>query len=190
MNYKCALKQTLKKQNKTETINEIDTTTIIEIDAHTNKPKNSQECPVCYDCIKSNNYIVTKCNHIFCNDCLFNALSKNSCCPMCRQEIFTFKNKIKDLTQDDVNSLEIDLDDFKNQVSFKLINELKKSLIQILEENNIVSSEMKNNIKNFLNNNEINKKLNSSFYNLIKKIFSIISITSYENLHNWLRNKN
>ena len=189
MDYKCAVIQTLKKQKKIETVNDIDTTTI-EIDADTNKPKNSHECPVCYDCIESNNYIVTKCNHTFCNDCLFNALSKNSCCPMCRQEIFTFKNKVQDLTHDDVNSLEIDLDDFKNQVSFKLIYELKKSLIQIVEENNIVSDEMKNSIKDFLNNNEINKKLNSSFYNLIKKVFSIISITSYENLHNWLKNKN
>lgn len=188
MSYKCALEKSFNNQNKTEI--KLETDKIIEIDAETNKPKNSKECPICYDCIESNNYIVTKCNHTFCNDCLFNALSKNSCCPMCRQEIFTFKKNIKDLTHDDVNSLEIDLDDFKNQVSFKLIYEIKKSIIQIVEENNIVSDEMKNSIKNFLNNTEINKKLNSSFYNLIKKVFSIISITSYENLHNWLKNKN
>ena len=52
------------------------------------------------------------------------------------------------------------------------------------------SNGIKNIIKNFLNNSEIKKKLNSSFYNLIKKVFSIISITSYENLHNWLKTKN
>ena len=187
MSYKYAVTQSLKKTEE-----------CMEIDEETNRPKNILEkeqleedtCPVCFESFGDTNYIVTKCNHKFCNTCLFKSLSHNSCCPMCRQEIFKFKDKVKDLTHDDVNSLETDLDDFKNQVSFKLIYEIKKSIIQIVEENNIVSDEMKNSIKNFLNNTEINKKLNSSFYNLIKKVFSIISITSYENLHNWLKNKN
>ena len=163
----------------------------IEIDKKKSKLKNV-ECSICYEEIGEKNYTITNCNHIFCNNCLFRSLNLSQNCPYCREPIFNFDNRIKNLTRNDIDNLESESEDFRNQVSFKLIYELKKSINLLIEEENkdeLLNDHIKNILKSYLKNEEINKKINNNFYTLIKKIFSIISITSYENVHNWLKNK-
>ena len=41
------------------------------------------ECPICFDVISENRYI-TKCGHLFCYECIFEALKHNGKCPICR----------------------------------------------------------------------------------------------------------
>ena len=146
------------------------------------------ECPVCYDTIHDNNYIITKCNHKFCTDCLFNSLNNKSCCPICRQEIFSFDKNISDLTTEAVNHLECDIEEFKNQMLYKLIFELKNvTKKQIVNSLNTKDNE-KNEIIDLIHNEEFNKKINYGYFKLIKNVLNITSLTCYENLHNWLKN--
>jgi hypothetical protein len=90
-----------------------------------------------------------------------------------------------------VNNLESDLNDFKDQVAFKLIYELKKSFHSLIENNVRVCPKNEGIVKemnDFLHGSDVNKEVNQACYVLIKKVFNIISISSYENLHNYLRN--
>jgi hypothetical protein len=41
-----------------------------------------QECPICLQVI--NNEIITKCNHIFCDNCLIKYITLKTTCPICR----------------------------------------------------------------------------------------------------------
>jgi len=55
--------------------------------------ENTMDCPVCYDEIKINNAVKTKCNHYFCLGCIKEYCSHNkdkTCeptCPLCRETI-------------------------------------------------------------------------------------------------------
>lgn len=55
------------------------------------KTENIETCPVCYEPIKSTNYIIPKCGHKLCLDCYKKCiLSKKECankCCLCRQQI-------------------------------------------------------------------------------------------------------
>jgi len=67
----------------------------------------SEECPICYENIQKNQYVITNCLHIFCETCIIQHLIKcnNETCPYCRQEcklddiiIFPISDKLlKDL---------------------------------------------------------------------------------------------
>jgi len=48
----------------------------------------SEECPICYDTIKPNDYVITKCCHIFCQECIIKhiIIGNNHFCPYCRRE--------------------------------------------------------------------------------------------------------
>ena len=41
-----------------------------------------QECPICLQVMK--NEIITKCNHIFCDNCLIKHIKIKTTCPICR----------------------------------------------------------------------------------------------------------
>jgi len=46
----------------------------------------TEECPVCYDTIKQNDYVITNCCHIFCQECMIRhvIIGRNQFCPYCR----------------------------------------------------------------------------------------------------------
>ena len=48
----------------------------------------SEECPICYDPIKKDEYIITNCQHIFCQKCIIHHIivGNNETCPYCRQD--------------------------------------------------------------------------------------------------------
>jgi len=145
-------------------------------------------CPVCYDDIEKKNYIVTNCNHTFCNNCLFKSLKKKSCCPICREEIFNF-NEINDLEDNDVIDLETRISEFKKQLTLKTLYELKKAILFSVNTNKCecLSSTTLNIISNYFHCIELNKLLYLEFSKIIHNSFSILSLTSYENLHDWLK---
>ena len=60
-----------------------------------------KECSICYEKLENKNYSVTKCNHIFCNDCFLESLIRNKTCPCCRTEIFDVKKNKKIMSVQD-----------------------------------------------------------------------------------------
>ncbi len=50
-------------------------------------PKESKECPICYEVIKGKDSKVTSCKHLFHRECLEKWTRDNSTCPMCRHII-------------------------------------------------------------------------------------------------------
>jgi Ring finger domain len=45
------------------------------------------ECPICYDQLSMINLTITRCGHAMHSSCMFMALEKADCCPMCRTQI-------------------------------------------------------------------------------------------------------
>jgi hypothetical protein len=47
----------------------------------------NQECPICFETIKKDEYIITNCLHIFCQKCIVRhiIIGNNETCPCCRQ---------------------------------------------------------------------------------------------------------
>ncbi len=52
-----------------------------------NEQETDDICPICMNDICKVNYVITKCNHKFCFDCLCNACNTKSECPLCRDRI-------------------------------------------------------------------------------------------------------
>ena len=46
-----------------------------------------EECPICYEPIKSYGFCTTNCDHTFCMDCMVRHLQINQSCPLCRDEV-------------------------------------------------------------------------------------------------------
>ena len=44
------------------------------------------ECPICFKSIV-NSFVITKCHHKFCIDCLFKQIVHKNSCPLCRKKI-------------------------------------------------------------------------------------------------------
>ena len=83
-------KNMLQKINKDIKKCEID---IIKINNYINdkssiiRQKKLSRCPICMDKINKNSMILTKCGHLYCNECLLKSLSVKSNCPICREKI-------------------------------------------------------------------------------------------------------
>ena len=45
------------------------------------------ECPLCFECIESDNVVNTECKHIFCRKCFFKWRKHDSRCALCRNEL-------------------------------------------------------------------------------------------------------
>ncbi len=50
-------------------------------------PKESKDCPICYEVIKGKDSKVTSCKHLFHRECLEKWTRDHSTCPMCRHII-------------------------------------------------------------------------------------------------------
>ena len=57
-----------------------------DIDPHFILDKNNK-CMICLDDISQKNMGITKCNHTFCFNCLYNWISTNNSCPTCRNKL-------------------------------------------------------------------------------------------------------
>jgi hypothetical protein len=151
--------------------------------------KESLECPICYEKIQKNNYIVTKCNHTFCNDCLFKSLSSNSCCPICREDIFTF-SKIKSLTLDDIHYLEDRTFLTRNIFIRSIVNNIITIIQHSLENNECycADDETKKTLNTYFRCNNFQNILNNTLNDYLNKSFKGFSLYCYENLYKWLKN--
>lgn len=52
------------------------------------KEKKEETCPICLESILKKDFFITKCNHCFHKNCLINHLLQQTCCPMCRKDLF------------------------------------------------------------------------------------------------------
>jgi len=160
----------------------------IENDIKLNDTIKEKICPVCYENIQDKNYIVTKCNHVFCNDCLFQSLKVNSTCPICREDIFNFK--LKEINNEDVLTLESNVKRLKCDVSHKLTHQLMRAVTYSMEHNtcDCVNDETKKILSTYLSCHNVRSNIHKLFINSIMQAFSIISYSSYDNLYTWLKN--
>ena len=85
----------------------------------------TEECPICYDAVKPNEYIVTRCCHLFCQKCivLHMVIGKNKFCPYCRT-----KCKINDII-----TLPITNEELEKMGILKITPDILDSGIIILE---------------------------------------------------------
>jgi hypothetical protein len=153
---------------------------------------NEIECPICLNTTKDN-ICYTECSHNFCTKCLFEWLSKNKNCPLCRTRI--------NIQQILINNILDDIDE-KTNLLFNRLNHLininKKILIYSSNDNyyHYIYSLFNNNLieqynkynKNiqFINNNIgclFIKPLDNAFIINIKGITNIIIIdNNYKNI--------
>jgi hypothetical protein len=78
------------------------------------------ECPVCYEIIKSRNYAITQCNHKFCMPCLLKVFQEKNACPCCRNCLIEDTQYNADSGEDD--SIENEIDDFINNQLYEEID--------------------------------------------------------------------
>jgi hypothetical protein len=61
------------------------------------------ECSICYDEIKSRNFVKLNCNHEFCKDCMIKTLETRTtnapCCALCRCEIKNIQTKTEKIRE-------------------------------------------------------------------------------------------
>ena len=50
----------------------------------------TKECPICLETIRDK--FTLNCNHSYCTECIYNSLSTNKSCPMCREPITEYKD--------------------------------------------------------------------------------------------------
>jgi len=48
---------------------------------------NSEECPICYEPMKIKTIVITKCYHMFCDECIIRHHENNEKCPICRRPV-------------------------------------------------------------------------------------------------------
>ena len=124
--------------------------------------KTIDECPICYSDLSNNNFIITKCNHKFCVDCIFKHFQNDNGnkCPLCRKE-FAEKKRIKR------RNIVVDSDD---EYSF---NDNPTFITQVDESDD-----------NFLNNSDnVNRNLVFEFNNTLNDSNDIS--LNYFNMYNY-----
>ena len=79
-------------------------------------------CPICYNEFNNNNFLITKCGHKFCCDCIFEHFQNNNGdkCPLCRT---TFAEK-KTITKNNRRRIIDDDDDFDNNWRNEIIENI------------------------------------------------------------------
>ena len=92
----------------------------------------SQKCPICYETIQNKNFIVTKCNHTFCSNCILRLNRSSNSCPLCRADLTNipiaenlnnpeenilytnqFYRRILEESENSINSLEMSLESYR-----------------------------------------------------------------------------
>lgn len=146
-------------------------------DTQNKKPKNYDNCPICLDVIQDNNYVITKCKHKFCFNCLMCSCNIKNECPLCRAEIEDFKQKKLPIFKQ--------IDMFDNIMSsinnpyyniFNLIDEIKEIIFHEFKEDSNSFSEQENVYKNSI----IRRLENSS------ELSNNIDLCIMDNIHDFV----
>jgi len=72
------------------------------------------ECPICYEEMTMINVTITRCGHVMHSSCIFTALEKSSCCPMCRTQVT--RNEGEDEEEEEEEEEEDDDDNYEYPV--------------------------------------------------------------------------
>ena len=112
--------------------------------------KQKSECSICLEKIKKKNLIVTECEHVFCNNCLFQNFKCSDKCPLCRRDIN--KTKLYKFNIKYSNKLEYIQKNIKNNKKILIISFYNKSIKTL------------NNFSNIYNINTINITKTTNVY--------------------------
>jgi hypothetical protein len=64
-----------------------------------------EECPICYTQLNKLNYMITKCGHFFCKECIFIYINQeNEICPLCRND-YTYDDFVESISEYELNIL-------------------------------------------------------------------------------------
>lgn len=145
------------------------------------KNKQVENCSICLNKIKNNEIIITKCCHIFCNNCINKSINKFHNCPICRENLnnesvfhIDYNNELENLINKNGTKIANIIYYLKNELSntnkkFIIISHFDKvilKLMNILNEQNIEYLHYKN-ISELKNKNDCRIILNT-FNNNIK----------------------
>ena len=65
----------------------------------------SEECPICYSELNIFNYMITKCGHFFCKECIFLYINnEKEICPLCRND-YTYDDFVESISEYEFNIL-------------------------------------------------------------------------------------
>ena len=150
--------------------------------------KDEKQCPVCYEKIGKNNYTITKCNHIFCNDCIFRSINENGKCPCCREPLFEF-SKIKNFDEEDLNNLLNDNIDDRRFFILTLTDSLCLTLNYIVNNGmfNYLDEEKKNIIQEYFHSDFFETIFRRLIIPKLTQSMVAISSYSYMQLYSWLK---
>ena len=80
----------------------------------------NKKCPICYEAIANKNYIVTKCDHIFCSTCILRLNRSSNSCPLCRADLTNIPIAVTDSEEN--NQI------YSNQFYRRIIEEAENSI--------------------------------------------------------------
>ena len=68
---------------------------------------NSNECLICYEKIKNNNFCITECNHVYCLTCMIKAVLHKTECPYCKYKLVEIpENTEEEEVNENFNNIE------------------------------------------------------------------------------------
>ena len=133
-------------------------------------------CPICYNEFNSNNFLITKCGHKFCGDCIFEHFQNNNGdkCPLCRT---TFAEK-RTITKNNRRRI-IDDDDFDTDWRTEIIENIdipNNDGYRYTFDNNIESVDLNPNMET-----AVNDLLNSNLHTISPTITTDIAPSNHHN---------
>jgi hypothetical protein len=102
----------VEEEDELESVTETCECNIHEITGNPIAEKDLGECPICYDQLSMINLTITRCGHAMHSSCMFMALEKADCCPMCRTQVM---RSIPADDDDESEGDEYDRDDDQDQ---------------------------------------------------------------------------
>ena len=75
---------------------------------------NSNECLICYEKIKNNNFCITECNHAYCLTCMIKAVLNKTECPYCKYKLVEIDENQEEEEIDENHVEEVNIQVFNN----------------------------------------------------------------------------
>jgi len=157
--------------------------------------KNEKEiddiCPICMNDICKVNYVITKCNHKFCFDCLCKACNVKNECPLCRNDIeYVIQKKLPIFTTIElINNILYSLDNPHYNI-FMYIGIIKNMFLDELNNYNDSLTDNEKAYKNIIcdklkNSDTFSYNTNIEMMDYTQQFINNIVISNTINMRDW-----
>jgi hypothetical protein len=129
-----------------------------------------EECPICYELILHNGYVVTQCNHKYCSICYAKHIRKKEDCPLCRKKI----------------APEIDAKELSPEKALQLVHlEILDNPNYVFDLEEVFKNETETENENETENDNDNEQKNNKIMDEILKILSEFGLGVSKRCKNW-----